>query len=297
MSQLRRATKRVLPYTAMGITLPPTVPSTYSFKIPRIRGVTLQEAALQGGHLGVLQRDGHRQNIDEVGTGDVHEELEGELRGVLHHHDVGQQQGHLQPHAPEVPHPVNGMSNNDEQVPQDRQREQQVQRDEHAHRGEQFPDFLQQLLQNNTDISDEDNDSYPNEEPLLMNDPNDYFNILKEFSKKWLAVQLTHKVSLNATDKFWSVALRYMGRLLNSKKNQNIKRKIPQFTNQRRKLFREDCPTVHMKFAYKHNSTDDVVVVENVDYAPICKYENNSSNTKLYEEAYVKVLATVTLNI
>ena len=32
-----------------------------------------------------------------------------------------------------------------------------------------------------------------------------YFDLLDELSKKWLAIQLTHNVSLKATDAFWKV--------------------------------------------------------------------------------------------
>ena len=137
------------------------------------------------------------------------------------------------------------------------------------------------------DLGDSDDPDGPDDNEGIEDD--DYYNLLNELSRKWLAIQLTHKVSLKATDSFWKVAVAYIGKVFEAKQRQGIRRKVPQFIHQRKQIFSKECPRVSMNFAFKNNDTQEVHVINNVDCAPLKRFQNNPKFTKLYEEAYVDV--------
>ena len=87
-----------------------------------------------------------------------------------------------------------------------------------------------------------------------------------------------------------------MPKLLALKEEQNVKRKIPQFRNQRYKLYAELCPKVKMNFAYLHNPTEEIYTVQDVDKAP-ARYEKDPLFSKLYEVAHVKVCQVIYLSL
>ena len=106
---------------------------------------------------------------------------------------------------------------------------------------------------------------------------------------EWLRIQLTHDVSIAATDAFWSLAIQWIGRLHRIRDIQGIKRKIPQFPNQRKKMYEKECPKVSMSFTYMNNETDEIIHVNNVENTPLKNYDRNNAFTKLYESAFIKV--------
>lgn len=107
---------------------------------------------------------------------------------------------------------------------------------------------------------------------------------------QWLKLQLTHDVSLAATDAFWSLAMKCIPKLLHIRDVQGIKRKIPQFPNQRKNLYRKECPKVFMSLAYLNTETNDIVYVNKVDSTPMKTYDQNNKFTKLYESAFIQVI-------
>ena len=118
----------------------------------------------------------------------------------------------------------------------------------------------------------------------------DYFDILDELSRRWLSIQLTHDVSLKAADEFWRLAVEWMPALYSAKDRCHIRKKVPQFQNQRKKLQADLCPRVGLNFAFQNTVTNEVHMVNNVDKTPLKMYERNPLYTKLYEVAYVKVI-------
>ena len=120
-------------------------------------------------------------------------------------------------------------------------------------------------------------------------DVENYFNLLQAFSKRWLSIQLTHNVSLKATDAFWKLAVNSLRKIYRARKLEKIKKNIPQFTHVRRTLYAKDCPRVGMNFAYRHKQSEHVHLVSDMDKAPIQKFENDPDYQKLYEVAFVKV--------
>ena len=116
-----------------------------------------------------------------------------------------------------------------------------------------------------------------------------YFDLLENVSKQWLTVQLCHDVSQAAADDFWAIAIEWMNRLHAVKETLGVKRKIPLFPNQRKKLYAAYCPRVAMNFAFKNKQTEQIVHVRNVERAPTT-YEKDPNYAKLYESAFVKVI-------
>ena len=100
---------------------------------------------------------------------------------------------------------------------------------------------------------------------------------------------MTHSVSLAATDAYWRLALEWMDKLFEAKRREGIKKKIPQFLNQRNNMFHKTCPRISMDFAYRHIETNEVVLVKDVDKAPTKTYASDPNYVKLYESASVKV--------
>ena len=107
---------------------------------------------------------------------------------------------------------------------------------------------------------------------------------------QWLRLQLTHDVSLAATDAFWNLAMKSIPKLLHIRDVQGIKRKIPQFPNQRKILYSNECPKVSMLLAYLNTETNDIVYVKNVNRTPMKTYDWNNKFIKLYESASIQVI-------
>ena len=335
MDRIHRNSKRDLPFSAMGISVPTSI--TYSFprpKIPRLDMRNYQisaphhhrhvsgEQGQRGGHN--QQRSNHleahhRVSIQEPANLVQDRDLDDDfviLEGDHHAQDVEHQQEHWQ-HREREQH-VQGEQN---EVHRDHEHE-------HAHRGivqehdhgphteDQLHDTQRQINQTPSDSGGQDQDQDQRDEMVNISldifhdstdpDPNrsdnevqdeiqdDYFDLLHNYSKEWLAVQLTHQVSLKATDKYWQLSLKWMPRLLAAKNRQNLKRKIPKFQNQRNKFFNRECPRIGMNFVYKHNDTGEIKYVNDVDTAPKKRFDQDPHYTKLYETAFIQVI-TITI--
>ena len=120
--------------------------------------------------------------------------------------------------------------------------------------------------------NDDDNDE----------DRDDYNTALQSFSKKWLSIQLTHKTSASATNTFWKAALESLPKLLELKVEENIRKNVPTFVHQRRKLTGELCPDIHMTYVYR-DKRDGSISTATVP-------KRNEFYEKLYEEAHIKVI-------
>ena len=102
-------------------------------------------------------------------------------------------------------------------------------------------------------------------------------------SKQWLCTQMKHHVSAAATNALWDIAFQFVLPCIEQRQ-----KRIPKFIQQRRKLFENHCPEVHMEFVYRNKMTGEIVEYKGTT-APLKMYENNSNFEKLYELAYVKV--------
>ena len=77
-------------------------------------------------------------------------------------------------------------------------------------------------------------------------------------------------------------------KMMASRQNQNISRKIPSYIHQRRKLYKALCPNVDMMYTYR-NVADGSITKINTTTAPVATYETDRNYEKLYEEAHVQV--------
>lgn len=108
-------------------------------------------------------------------------------------------------------------------------------------------------------------------------------------SKQWLNVHLTHHVSLAATSSFWRLSLKYFHKMLEMKKDEGIERKIPQYLQVRKNVYKNLCPDVKMRFAFL-NKTDNSIVYVNAEETPLSQYQRDPKYQKLYEEAHIEVI-------
>ena len=116
----------------------------------------------------------------------------------------------------------------------------------------------------------------------------DYETILKYLTKEWLKIELEHKVSKIASEAFWKLGKKWFHRLSNAKSAQNILRKTPCFTHNRRKLYNDYVPTIHMEFGYADKETGDITIVEDSDITPVGRFPRHRFR-KLWEISHVEV--------
>lgn len=107
-------------------------------------------------------------------------------------------------------------------------------------------------------------------------------------SNQWLQVQLTHKVSLTAANAFWKLSFKHLKEIFDLKEAEGVKRKIPQFQQVRKNIYKDLCPDVKMRFAFLNKNDNTVIIVED-DKTPMNKYQRNPQYQKLYEEARIEV--------
>ena len=114
---------------------------------------------------------------------------------------------------------------------------------------------------------------------------NDYKN---ELAEKWLVLEVSHRVSKNASNELWRLADSGFQRLYKLKGDQKVKKKVPQFAHLRKVLHKIKVPEILMEVAYKNKETDEVVILKNLKKMPLFQYPPEKY-TKLYEQASVQV--------
>ena len=109
---------------------------------------------------------------------------------------------------------------------------------------------------------------------------------MQNLSRKWLSIQMTHETSAAATDAFWTLSMEMMPKLFQLKEDQNIRTKIPAFTQQRIKMASTLCPTIYVNHVYKDTENGAIITISDSNEG---NYKKNARYEKLYEEAHVKV--------
>lgn len=121
----------------------------------------------------------------------------------------------------------------------------------------------------------------------IPEDEMDYQTLLETLKRKWMDTELEHTVSKVASNLFWSVAFKYIPKLLHVRELQRVKRKIPQFNQVRRTLHNKHTPAVDLEIGYKSKDSEEVIVVEDTA-CPKSRFPPDQFD-KLYEIATVKV--------
>ena len=113
----------------------------------------------------------------------------------------------------------------------------------------------------------------------------DFNTLLADLSRQWLNTELNHHVSKECSDRFWSLGMQFFHRLFVAKQKQKIKRKVPQFSHIRRKMYDKSTPNVDLTIGYQNKETEEIVV-EHAEKTPVNKYPP-SQFKKVFEIASV----------
>ena len=140
----------------------------------------------------------------------------------------------------------------------------------------------------------EDVEEEEDEEDEQFEWPNvdDYATILNHLSEQWMITEADHKVSQAASNAFWKLSLSWFHRLLEAKKEQNIRKKTPQFIQIRNKIYDNKLPPIKLELGYKHKESNELIVVNDIDAAPVGSFPP-SDFLKLYEVASVPTEALI----
>lgn len=98
--------------------------------------------------------------------------------------------------------------------------------------------------------------------------------------------EINHKVSKEASSRFWRIANDMFHRMYVMKGDRG--KKIPQFQSLRDKMYMEDIPVVKMEVAFQSKEDGEVTILEEVISIPISKFPPSGYN-RLYEIASVDV--------
>lgn len=118
-------------------------------------------------------------------------------------------------------------------------------------------------------------------------EPPKYHDVLDEVSKSWLLLEIKHKMSKVASEECWRLAALKFQELHHAKVSEMVAKKIPQFQNQRNKLYSKEVPAIHLKIGYQNRETKAITVVES-ETTPLSIFKS-SEYQKIFEVAYVKV--------
>ena len=133
----------------------------------------------------------------------------------------------------------------------------------------------------------EDEDEGEDEEnvdPLLFET---YTNIYAKLSEDWMLAEVDHKVSKRASELFWKIGRKYFHSLYVAKERESRRKKVPNFKQARKSLYKENVPEITVEVAYKHKRTGEITV-EKGNTTPTSKYPANLFS-KMSEIASVEV--------
>lgn len=119
-------------------------------------------------------------------------------------------------------------------------------------------------------------------------------SLFHSFSKKWMETQLTHHVSLSAANDFWKLSFKCIADIFDKKIAEGVSRKIPQYLQVRKNIFKDLCPEVKMSFVFL-NKTDGTITHVKENHTPLSRYQRDPNYEKLYEEAHIEVIKICTL--
>ena len=198
-----------------------------------------------------------------------------------------------------------------DQIQGDQQLRAHLQREQEENNDHQHPD--EPLAEPNTDSEDdwidydedegedededkdEDEDEDEEEGPHDIEQETDYFSILHSLSKKWSVAEMDHTISQSASNELWKIAFKFIPKLLDAKREQNVTRKVPQFNHLRRQLNNKYTPEVKSEMAFLKRDNEEVTVVNGAS-APRSRFPGNEYE-KLYEVSTVKVITTNSIGV
>ena len=123
--------------------------------------------------------------------------------------------------------------------------EEQIIRMDDADDLEAIGDVVDNPLHNNIedpldDDDDDDDDELPEDNIEVPVEEHEYLQILSSLCKDWILIEVSHRVSKEASSQYWKLANQMFHHLYNTKGN--IRRKIPQLPHLRRKVYNDNVP-------------------------------------------------------
>ena len=143
------------------------------------------------------------------------------------------------------------------------------------------------------DRDEHDLGSYENVDNLVQDTPDEFLDdgyeeMFLKFGHVWLAALVTHKVSITAASYLWRLAFQWIGPILQKKREEGVKGKIPQFDHLRRKLMKKLCPPVSIRACYKNLESGEVVTPPPSEVNHVKAFSDINKFQKLSEISSVK---------
>lgn len=89
----------------------------------------------------------------------------------------------------------------------------------------------------------------------------------------------------------WNLAKNAFTNLNRAKIDDQVYRDVPQFTSQRRRLYKDNTPPVQLVICYEHKETKELVIAKGTS-TPVSKF-NPQEYEKRYEVATVQVISCI----
>ena len=90
--------------------------------------------------------------------------------------------------------------------------------------------------------------------------------------------------------------MQFIPNLIDLKNQENIQKPTAKFIQQRRKLYSQYCPEIHMEFAFKNKQDGSIRQISSLS-APLKELQNNREYIKLFEISHIEVNALFFLHI
>ena len=79
------------------------------------------------------------------------------------------------------------------------------------------------------------------------------------------------------------------------KEQEHLFKKIPQYAQIKKNIYKSICPKIHMNFAFL-NTSDGTIVKVNSETTPLVQYQRDPKYKKLYEEGHIEVIKFYTIS-
>ena len=100
--------------------------------------------------------------------------------------------------------------------------------------------------------------------------------------------EVNHRVSKEASNKFFELGLKWFSKLEETKRNQGIRKPTAQFAHLRKKMYSKHVPPIKLDITYQHIESGEITHLEGLSATPTSKFPP-SQYKKLLEVAYVEV--------
>ena len=179
-----------------------------------------------------------------------------------------------------------------EQEEEQEQDEEQVQEEpeQEQEQPEQEQEGQEEEEQYQYQEQDQEEEEEEEEEEVLSQ----FNKLLMEFAGELQLIEINHKVSKTAGNRFWDSAMKFLPVLFQAHERENITKKIPKFSHLRRQLYKKHVPKITMTFGYINKNTGDLVKTSGTK-TPVAQFPP-STYRMAYETASVSTADIVAIH-